>query len=435
MKQTMKEKNKGEGFVLVVALIITLVVGMVTVSLVGVTLQEYRLSVRSAAYSKALHAAESGADLACEEFARQITAGGSLSGFNASGNLTNASGTVIASYDSSAVLSNSDTYVITSTGRVSLVGATIQRAIRMTIQKVKNNGPHFDYGILSRASIHMAGSVRVDSYDSTDPTKSTNGQYDPIKASRNGTLTTLSTDDPVIKVDGGAQLDGISILTVLEGMTVDIAHWISFSGSIVYIPPTYEIEDVTVPFDLPATDSIDTSPWKSRYQTITVSGSQDMSLSSLKVSSDGTLTITGSGKLRIYVDGKTTVSGSGQIRIVPTPSTADLKVEIYANDDVSIAGSGVLNDTYLAANCSIWGTENCTEVKVTGNSGYTGTIYAPYADVDLTGSSSASGAFLGGAVKFTGNTRFYIDESLIGGSSSSSSGSGKPYKLVSWVEL
>jgi hypothetical protein len=120
---------------------------------------------------------------------------------------------------------------------------------------------------------------------------------------------------------------------------------------------------------------------------------------------------------------------------VPTPSTADLKVEIYANDDVSIAGSGVLNDTYLAANCSIWGTENCTEVKVTGNSGYTGTIYAPYADVDLTGSSSASGAFLGGAVKFTGNTRFYIDESLIGGSSSSSSGSGKPYKLVSWVEL
>jgi len=168
---------------------------------------------------------------------------------------------------------------------------------------------------------------------------------------------------------------------------------------------------------------------------MTVSGSQDISVQSLSVTASGVLTIMGSGRLRIYVNGETTVSGAGQLRIVPSPSTADLKVEIYANDEVSISGSGVLNNTYRAASCAIWGTANCTQVAMTGNAAFIGTIYAPYATVDLTGSSVATGVFLGAAVKFGGATQYHIDESLIGDGSSSSPGSGKPYRLVSWVEL
>lgn len=428
-ERIMKEKKSREGFVLVVALIITLVVGMVAASLVGMTLQEYRLSMRSAAYSKALHAAESGATLACEEFVRQIAAGSSRSPFSTNGSLGNAS-----SYSVVGAVASSDSYVITSTGRVVLAGSTIQRVVRVTIQKVDTGHQYFKYGLMSKASISMGGSVKADSYDSSDPTKSTNGQYDPAKATKNATLATLTTDDPAVQVNGGAQLSGIGVISVIEGATVDIAKGISYTGTITY-DAAQDIEEVAVPFFVPATTSIDTGPWATRYQTITVNGSKDMSLTSLSVTADGSLTITGSGTLRIYVEGKTTVSGSGKIQIVPSPSSATLNVEIYANDDVSIAGSGVLNNTYLAANCSIWGTTNCTDISVTGNSGYIGTIYAPEATVDLTGSSFAMGAFLGGAIKFTGNTGYYIDESLIGKSSSSSSSSAKPYKLISWVEL
>lgn len=432
LKPGIKENDPDKGFVLLVSLIVTFVVGMVAAGLIGVTLQEYRLAMRSSAYSKALRAAESGVNLVCEEFVRQINAGGSLSGFSTNGVLTNTSGTVISSYAASASVSGSDIYVITSTGQVSLAGATIPRTIRVSLQKIGDPSP-FKYGIMSKAAIHMGGSVMADSYDSTDPAKSTNGQYDPAKASKNATLATLSTANPAVKADGGAQLGGIGVISVVAGATVDIAHWLYFPGTITY-DAAQAMPDVSVPFSMPPSGAINVGPWPNQAQTITVSGLQNMSVSNFSVTASGNLTVSGAGRLRIYVDGKTTVSGSGRIQIVPSPSTADLKVEIYANDSVNIAGSGLLNNTYRAANCSIWGTTNCTSIKVTGNSGYIGTIYAPAAEVDLSGSSAAMGAFLGGSVKFTGDTRYYIDESLIGVSSSSSS-SAKPYKLISWTEL
>ena len=432
LKPGIKEKDPDKGFVLLVSLIVTFVVGMVAAGLIGMTLQEYRLSMRSSAYSKALRAAESGVNLACEEFVRQINAGGSLSGFSTNGVLTNTSGTVISSYAVSASVSGSDIYVITSTGRVSLAGTTIPRAIKVSLQKAGKASP-FKYGIMSKAALYMSGSVMADSYDSTDPAKSTNGQYDPAKAGKNATLATLSTATPAVKADGGAQLSGIGVISVVQGATVDIAHWLYFPGIITH-DAAQEMPDVSVPFFLPPSGAINVGPWPNQAQTITVSGLQNMSVSNFDVTASGSLTISGAGTLRIYVDGQTTVSGSGKIQISPSPSTADLKVEIYANDSVNIAGSGLLNNTYRAANCSIWGTTNCTSIKVTGNSGYIGTIYAPAAEVDLSGSSAAMGAFLGGAVKFTGNTRYYIDESLIGGSSSPAS-SAKPYKLISWTEI
>lgn len=430
-----------QGYVLVTSLIISLAVGIVAVGLLKLTLQEYRLAMRSAAYTRALHAAESGAELAADEFVRQIQGGGAWAGWNTSGStrtlqntLTNAAGDTLSSYSVAAVSSGAGTCTVTSTGTVSLAGQTIERAIRITLLENTDESSFFKYGILSRAAIHLGGSVKADSYDSTDPTKSTNGQYDPSKATQNATLATLSSADPAIRVSGGAQLNGIGVLSVAEGGTVDIAHWINYNGIITY-DAAQEIEDVEVPISQTPNGSIDTGPWRQRFQTLTVNGTQDMSLEDIKVVSDGRLTITGSGKLRIYVDEKMTVSGSGRISIVPNPSSADLKVEFYVNDKVSIAGSGLLNNTHLAANCSIWATENCSEVKVTGNSGFIGTIYAPYSDVDLTGSSFASGAFLGGSVDFTGNTRFYIDESLIGAPSSSPVEFSKPYTLTEWIEL
>ena len=431
----MEEKGIRKGFVLVASLVITLVVGLVTVGLVGLTFQEYRLSVRSAAYSKALHAAESGTDLACEEFVRQIAAGGSLSGFSTNGVLTNVSGSAISSYTASATPSGADLYVITSTGRVSLAGATIQRAVKVTVQRMKSTP--FKYGALAGAPLAIGGSALFDSFDSTDPAKSTNGQYDPAKAGANATLATLSSAVAGKKTSAAFAGSGKALVkgnvATAPGGEITLEGDAEITGTQTH-DACQAISDVVVPFSLAPTGTINVGPWPNQAQTMTVSGSQDMSVQSLSVTAGGILTIMGSGTLRIYVNGETTVSGAGQIRITPSPSTANLKVEIYANDDVSISGSGVLNNTCRAANCAIWGTTNCTQVSMTGNAAYIGTIYAPHASVNLTGSSSATGVFLGAAVTFGGNTPYHIDESLIG-SSSSSSNSVKPYKLLEWVEI
>lgn len=438
----MKEKKMKKGFMMVVALIITLAVGIVAVSLVGLTLQEYRLSARNSAYARAFHAAESGANLACEEFTKQVNGeSGAWSGWSTTGaiksfsnDLTTASGETVGSYSVTADPVSAGIYNIISRGWVSFAGKTLERAVKITVEKTEDNPVYFKYGLLSLSPIHIGGSVKADSFDSTDPTKSTNGHYDPAKASNNATLATLSSADPAIRVSGGGQLSGISLLAVAEGGTINIAHWIPYHGIKSY-DASQQILDVDVPFSLPATESIDTGPWKSRYQTIHVNGSQDMSFKNISVVSDGKLTITGSGKLRVYVDKKLKVSGAGQLRIIPSPSTADLEVEFYTNGDVNIAGSGLLNYSYRAANCSIWGTENCNSISVTGNSGYIGTVYAPYATVKLSGSSAATGAFLGGSIQFTGASQYHIDESLFGSGSDSSSGPGKPYKLTYWTEL
>jgi Tfp pilus assembly protein PilX len=441
----MKEKGTGKGFVLVLSLIITVAVGIVAVGLVGLTLQEYRLSSRSSAYSKALRAAESGAILACEEFVRQIEAGGTLSGFNANNDLTNTLGTVISSYNVSAVPLGSDKYVISSTGRVSLVGATIQRAIKVTIQVVQNGRPSFKYGALSAGPVKIEGSALFDSFDSTDPAKSTNGQYDPAKAGTNATLAVLSSGSTTTnkgKVTVIPAFLGEGAALVKGNVAVGVGGTIKLTGSaritgIKSYDAYQELSNVVVPISLtPNNPSINVGPWPNQAQTITVSGAQDMSVSNLWVTASGQLTFMGSGKIRIYVRGTTTVSGAGWIKIQPSPSTAALNVEIYANDTVSIAGSGMVNNSYRAANCSIWGTTNCTSISVTGNGAFIGTIYAPQAAVGLTGSSTATGAFLGKSVTFGGNTPYHIDTSLIGGGGGGgSSSSAKPYKLVEWLEL
>jgi Tfp pilus assembly protein PilX len=426
-----KDKDKKSGYVLVVALVTTIAVGVIATGLVGLTLQERRLAARSSAYSKALFAAESGADLACEEFSKQSGGASAWSGWASSGSSKSSSSNLAGgSQYSVTALNSADLCTITATGQVSVAGVTVQRVVKVTVKKVQNTPQFFKYGIMSKASISIGGSVKADSFDSTDPTKSTNGQYDPIKAAANVTLATLSSANPAIKVSGGARLDGISTLSVAPGGVIDIAHYIPYTGIKTY-DAAQAIPDVVVPSFPAPTGSIDTGPWATRFQTITVNGSKDVSLQNLKVVSDGTLTITGSGTLRIYVDGEMEISGSGSLVI-----KEGVKVEFYANDDLVIKGSGKLNnESGKAANCAIWGTETCTKVYATGNSAYIGTVYAPYAEVDLTGSSSATGAFLGGAVKFSGSSTYHIDESLFNGSSSPSSGSGKPYTLLEWVEL
>ena len=442
----MTDKEKKGGYVLVVALVTTISLGMVATGMVSLTLQERRLAARSSAYSRALYAAESGADLACEEFSKQSTGGSAWSGWASSGAFKSSSTNLTGGAQFSVTASNStDFCTITSTGTVSIAGITVQRVVKVAVQRVQNTPQFFKYGVLSAGPVEITGSSLFDSFDSTDPAKSSNGQYDPAKACETATLATLSTGTvtvakngkvtvtPAFAISGAALVKGN--VSVAPGGAVSMSGSASVTGMITY-DAAQELSDVVVPFSLPPTGTINVGPYPNQEQTMTVSGSQDMSVTRFDVIYGGKLTIMGSGRLRIYVDGKTTVSGSGSIEIKPNPSTADLKVEIYANDDVSISGSGMVNDTYRAVNCAIWGTENCTKISMTGNAAYIGTIYAPYASVNLTGSSSATGAFLGALVTFGGNTPYHIDESLIGSSSSSSSsGSGKPYRLLSWGEL
>jgi hypothetical protein len=446
----MKEKKSKEAFVLVIALVITLAVGLIAVGMVGLTIQEYRLSSRSSAYSQARGAAESGVALACENFVEQVAAGGSVSSLpTTSGDLTDASGTVLSSYNVSAVPLGSDIFVITSTGTCSRASGTIQRTIRVKIQAVKASSPFFKYGVLSAGPIYVGGSSYFDAYDPTDPALSTGGLYDPAKRSTNATLATLSsgsitTNKGKVTVGSAFKADGAAIVygnvAVGAGGTIELIPSGFITGTKSY-DAFQVLAPVVVPISTqPTTTNLLAGSWPKTYVTNWVSDSQDMSVTNLLVTQGGSLTFKGSGTLRIYVKGLTTVDGSAKVIVEPFPAGSSLKVEIYANGTVAIGGSGMVNNTSRSANFSLFGTTNCTSISITGAGSYMGTIYAPQAAIGLTGSGAATGAFVGKSVTFGGYTPYHIDLSLFNGNGGSggsggSSGSSKLYKRVEWVEL
>jgi hypothetical protein len=111
-----------------------------------------------------------------------------------------------------------------------------------------------------------------------------------------------------------------------------------------------------------------------------------------------------SGKLTIYMDGPSfTLSGSAAV------------------------------DGGSAASLSYYGTTNNTSVSFTGNSSFTGTIYAPEADIKLGGGGNNTydfvGSVIGNTITMNGHFNFHFDENLL------AAGPSRGFVATSWREL
>jgi hypothetical protein len=412
----MNTNGMKNGSVLVTVLIATIVVGAICIRLAMLTLQEYRLSWRSADYSAALSAAESGIDLACEQFSQQLAGESVWSDWSSSGSTTysliNTNGvnfTVMAELDG-------DFCTITATGKVDRIGGAIQRVIQATIKESKFS--YFKYGLGGKSGVTLSGQFTIDSFNSDD------GPYDPSTAQENATVAALIEKDGA--VDGSGQGEVLGNVSVVDGATVSTSGQFVVSGEISY-DADQTIPDVTVPF----TPSSDTAITKTKTIAVSDGGTVDVSASKISLSSKSVLTFSGSGTIRVYVEGDISLSGQSYIKVAPSPD-ADLKVEIYVDGSVSLSGQGVVNDADLASSFSIWGTENCTSVSVSGQGEFVGTIYAPYADVTLSGQGDITGAVLGDTITCSGQGDIHIDEALMGDSDVAS---GEKYTRIEWVEL
>jgi hypothetical protein len=148
----------------------------------------------------------------------------------------------------------------------------------------------------------------------------------------------------------------------------------------------------------------------------------------------------GASNTVLYVTSSMSVGGSGggtkkgsapaEIHIGPGAS-----LTLYmAGATASINGNGVVNDTGQASAFAYYGLPTNTQISITGNGAFYGTIYAPEADFALKGGGKSStedftGASITKTTTMTGNFNFHYDESLIhittlGG-----------YDPISWSEL
>lgn len=277
--------------------------------------------------------------------------------------------------------------------------------------------------------------IVVDSYDSRDSSKSTNGFYDPAKRQLHGDIATNGTviNAGSAHIYGTASTNGGTVLNSdnVTGNFPNDPNAIRndfFQEVVTVIPPT-----VTATTGTPANISGNT--------TITASAGSptQVIVSGINLSGQSVLRIAGAADgsdtfAQFVVSGN--LSMSGQAAIILDPG---VHVRMFVRGDTDITGNGVSNPNSplafqfygLDRPANADGSANVGQIKIAGNGGFRGTVYAPNYDVELKGggnTDSIYGSFVGNTIRMTGIQSVHYDEALGDG------GLVTGYNIVSWFE-
>ena len=303
--------------------------------------------------------------------------------------------------------------VITVVGKIPApFGAgTISRSVRVRTRL----NQRFPAAILARGNINMGGGARLDSFNSTNELESTNGRYDATEATDHAAVATISRTPGDLNI-GNADIYGSVATgpggTVIVGPNGNVGSkpYNDNPGNNGTVEPDHYRDDANMNIpdgELPDPFGPTLSPQPGIVDNVSytyVLGDGDYRIDLIDLRAKQNILVT--GKARIYVQGATSVSGQARIIIAPGGS-----LELYAGRAVNLEGGGVMNNGY-AKNFSVVGLNTCTSVRYAGNSEFTGTIYAPNADVTMIGTSDAYGAFVGKTFMIGGTMDLHYDEAL-----------------------
>ncbi len=266
--------------------------------------------------------------------------------------------------------------------------------------------------------------IVVDSYDSTDPAKSTNAFYDPAKRQENGDIATNGSviDVGNAHIYGDASTNGGSVLRA--GNVTGTIHSDFYN----------ELFPVSVPTMTP---HMGTPSVVRANTTITATPSNPLMviLSEIKLSGSAAFRINGAADgsptyAQILVNGDISLSGQGQIILGPG---VNLRLFVVGNADLT--GNGVANPN-RPLNFQMYGVEQLNpsivpEFKIAGNGGFRGSLYAPNYLITMVGgghTDSIFGSFAGRRINMTGVQSVHYDEAM------ADAGLVSDFKVVSWFE-
>lgn len=273
------------------------------------------------------------------------------------------------------------------------------------MQVVLQPFPSYKLGILGKGNINFNGNnVLIDSYDSSNPAKSTGGQYDVAKRQNNGDVATNGVELNA----GGADIYG-SLYVGVNG---------SITNNAGFYQPSDETKTVGFQVDIPnpvlnwsppggAALSLDAT-----HSSSTVVGG-DYTISSISVAGNNSVIIDATTTtVRLYVTGDISVVGNGSISIIGTHS-----VEVWFLGNVSLGGNGItVPANYIPANVKFIGMAPAAGVTKTvsdvGNGQFTGSIYAPGHNISIAGNGIINGAIVGNNITMVGNATMHYDEAI-----------------------
>lgn len=272
--------------------------------------------------------------------------------------------------------------------------------------------------------------IVVDSYDSRDSAKSTNGRYDPAKRQQHGDI---ATNGEAIHA-GQAHIYGDAMTnggTVFDHQNVTGEIRDDFYVSTYAVRRPGGLPDAGTPSVVRGSATFTALPDRpSNYQlsALNLSGSEILRI---KGAADGSPTY-----IQIVVTGNISVSGA-QAGIQLDPG---VYARIFLEGNATIAGQGFINPN-PPLNLQIYGVDPPPNpsgpgplpgtIKIAGNGSFSGAVSAPSFDIEFKGGGnldSIYGAFVGKTITMTGVQSIHYDESL------ARSGLITDFKIVSWFE-
>ncbi|TCO92272.1 hypothetical protein EV701_10641 [Chthoniobacter flavus] len=316
----------------------------------------------------------------------------------------------------------------TTTGALHLPQTT--RTVETIAQPV--SARMFWRALVVQQSITLGGSSFTDSFDSSDPTKSTNGQYDPSKRQMHGDVASNSSgnlsDLGNNKVYGNASSNG-GVLQNTKGVQGTVYNNYSTTISAV--------SDPTFAYTTPGPASISTLAAPLTLVAGTQSAPTNYKVSAIDLGSKSKQLIlappvvgqTQDSYVNIWVTGDLTMSGNAFIQ-----QLAGVHATIYVDGNVSIGGSSFENENNRAAYLTVNGvtpSDGSTRTfTVSGTGTFVGMVNAPSYALTVWGTGDFMGALIMLSASLGGSAGYHYDESLASLSTSNNLG----YKVASWIE-
>jgi hypothetical protein len=424
MKFFSQKQIRERGSALLVTLFVTTALLIGIGSYLLLVRAQYVSVERSQAWNNAMTMAESGAEEALaqlnpgwtpDEVDRTANGWGAPSGGfygPVSRNVTN-SGSYAVTY------SDAKYPIIYSTGYVTVpnLSATLTRAIRVST----TNLPLYNVAMAARTNIDLNGNgPSANSFNSALSTLSYLGRY---------TNTMTSTNGDVAVLYGTLDLGNHDILgDVYLGPTASLNKGTNQVLGTIYTDYNYDFPSVVPPnttswftLNTPAGNTL--AP-DGNYYTYVFTNNADYVVPNMS----GSIYVGTNAHVRLLVQS----GGTQSVIVAGNGAPVDSKLIIYVASATFNIGSGTI-DGGRAANLAYYGLPSNTAINFSGNSAFTGTIYAPDAAVTLTGGGSSDYDFVGSlvakSIKLNGHFMFHYDEDLM------TSGPSRGYTATHWTEI
>jgi hypothetical protein len=418
--------NREQGSALAVTLITCVLIGIVLASYMGLVSSRYKITIRSQCWNQAIPVAEQGVEEALAHLHDDSNAPaannwiqGMISGQTVySKQRTNNDGSYFLA---NLYFSGTNDPYIYGTGFVPAPldpSSFISRMIRVTC----TNPPTFSYGIAAIYDLRMNGNSSTfasDSYDSSNPLYSSNGQYVASMATTNGNVA--SVYGPVNlgnhTIAGNLSLGpGIDPSTVGPGQV---------TGQI-YTDFNVSFPDAELPPALALTNALLTAPPNVQSNTYIFDQS-----GAYKISNPGYSILVLPG-VSVQVRCDATAFNPAMVHIMTASNAISGTLKLYQVSGSMTLSGGVTVDSGSAQNFYYYGLPGVTSITCGGSSTFYGAIYAPEADMVLSGGGSGNnfcGAMVVKTLTMSGHYDIHFDQALL------QYGPKRGYVMASWREM